>query len=61
VAHRLSTLAAMDRVIVLSEGRIIESGRFEELLATGSVFAGMAARQGMFASSPHATVETGAR
>jgi len=48
VAHRLSTLAAMDRIIVLSEGRIAESGRFSELLARGGVFADMAARQGIF-------------
>ena len=50
VAHRLSTLAAMDRIIVLKEGRIVESGGFDELLRQGGVFAGMAARQGMTAS-----------
>jgi subfamily B ATP-binding cassette protein MsbA len=49
VAHRLSTLAAMDRIIVLSEGRIVESGGFDELLRKGGVFADMAARQGIFA------------
>ena len=49
VAHRLSTLAAMDRIIVLSEGRIVESGGFDELLRQGGVFADMAARQGIFA------------
>jgi subfamily B ATP-binding cassette protein MsbA len=48
VAHRLSTLASMDRVIVLSEGRIIESGGFDELLRAGGGFAAMAARQGIF-------------
>jgi len=48
VAHRLSTLASMDRVIVLSEGRIIESGGFDELLKAGGGFAAMAARQGIF-------------
>jgi ABC-type multidrug transport system fused ATPase/permease subunit len=49
VAHRLSTLAAMDRIIVLSEGRLVESGSFEELLRKGGIFADMAARQGIFA------------
>ena len=49
VAHRLSTLATMDRIIVLSEGRIIESGGFEELLQAGGIFSVMASRQGMFA------------
>jgi subfamily B ATP-binding cassette protein MsbA len=47
VAHRLSTLAAMDRILVLSEGRIAESGGFHELLARGGLFADMAARQGI--------------
>jgi ABC-type multidrug transport system fused ATPase/permease subunit len=57
VAHRLSTLAAMDRVIVLSEGRIVEAGGFEELIAAKSVFADMAARQGIFAA-PSQNVST---
>jgi subfamily B ATP-binding cassette protein MsbA len=50
VAHRLSTLAVLDHIIVLSEGQIIESGSFEELLQTGGTFASMAARQGIFAA-----------
>ena len=50
VAHRLSTLATMDRIIVLTEGRIVESGRFGDLLSQRGVFASMAARQGMFAN-----------
>ena len=32
IAHRLSTVAAVDRVIVLDGGRIVESGTHEELL-----------------------------
>jgi subfamily B ATP-binding cassette protein MsbA len=49
VAHRLSTLASMDRIIVLADGQIVESGGFEKLLRTSGSFAAMAARQGMFA------------
>jgi subfamily B ATP-binding cassette protein MsbA len=45
VAHRLSTLRSMDRILVLQRGRVVESGRFDELLARGGLFAGMAARQ----------------
>lgn len=45
VAHRLSTLAQMDRIIVLEEGRIVEEGTFKELLARGGRFADMARHQ----------------
>jgi ABC-type multidrug transport system fused ATPase/permease subunit len=54
VAHRLSTLSGCDQVIVLSDGRMVEQGRFEELLANGGAFAVMARRQGMRASQPSA-------
>ena len=47
IAHRLSTLAEMDRIIVLREGRIVEQGGFAELIAAGGVFSEMAARQGI--------------
>ena len=50
VAHRLSTLAAMDQIIVLAAGRIVEQGSFEELLRAGGVFAAMARRQGIQAT-----------
>lgn len=49
VAHRLSTLASMDRIIVLSHGQIIEDGSFDELVKAGKSFAAMAAQQGIFA------------
>jgi ATP-binding cassette, subfamily B, bacterial MsbA len=48
VAHRLSTLRGMDRIVVLQQGRIVESGRFEELLARQGIFTAMAARQSIF-------------
>jgi ABC-type multidrug transport system fused ATPase/permease subunit len=48
VAHRLSTLATMDQIVVLAEGRIAEAGSFEELLERGGSFAAMAALQGIF-------------
>ncbi len=49
VAHRLSTLRSMDRILVLSAGRVVEDGGFEDLLRRGGRFAEMAARQGIAA------------
>jgi ATP-binding cassette subfamily B protein len=39
VAHRLSTVAGMDRLVVLDRGRIIEQGAHQELLTAGGVYA----------------------
>jgi ATP-binding cassette subfamily C protein len=45
IAHRLSTVQAADRVIVLVAGRIVESGPPAELQAQGGWFARLAQRQ----------------
>lgn len=43
VAHRLSTLADADRIVVFEEGRIAEVGRYDELLERKGVFASLVA------------------
>jgi ATP-binding cassette, subfamily B, bacterial len=45
IAHRLSTVQAMDRLIVLDQGRVIEHGSHRELLALGGTYASLWARQ----------------
>ncbi|MGE8704753.1 MAG: ABCB family ABC transporter ATP-binding protein/permease [Achromobacter sp.] len=45
IAHRLSTVADADEIIVLADGRIVERGRHPQLLAQGGIYAGMWARQ----------------
>jgi ATP-binding cassette subfamily B multidrug efflux pump len=45
VAHRLSTIARMDRLVVLDRGRIVEEGDHAELIARGGVYAALWLRQ----------------
>jgi ATP-binding cassette subfamily C protein len=45
IAHRLSTVRHADRIYVLDRGKVVEQGRFQELMDQGGLFARMMARQ----------------
>lgn len=45
VAHRLSTIAHLDRILVFDQGRIVEDGTHEELLAAGGAYHQLWSRQ----------------
>ena len=45
IAHRLSSVVKADRIIVLEDGRLVESGNHEELVAVGGVYVELMAQQ----------------
>ena len=49
IAHRLSTVANADTLLVLDHGRIVERGTFDGLVAAGGLFARMVAEGGFTA------------
>ena len=45
IAHRLSTIRNCDRILVMDEGKIVEEGTYEDLIAQNGYFAELVARQ----------------
>ncbi len=54
IAHRLSTLTQMDRLVVLDRGHIVETGTHNQLVAAGGIYADLWNRQsgGFLADEP---------
>ncbi len=46
IAHRLSTVANADKIVVMEDGRIAETGRYDELVKAGGCFAKLVAAGG---------------
>eukprot|EP00873_Tetraselmis_striata_P001784 jgi/Tetstr1/422048/TSEL_012912.t1 len=57
IAHRLATVLKSDRIVVMDGGRIVETGRHEDLVARGGLYAKLAKLQ--FETGARAFSETG--
>ena len=56
IAHRLSTIRNATRILVFENGKVIESGTFDELVARGGHFANLARAQFMIQENARASI-----
>ena len=54
IAHRLATVRDADRIFVFDGGHIVETGRFDELVARGGCFLALARSQLIAPEAPAA-------
>ena len=45
VAHRLSTIEDCDRILVTDEGKIVQSGSYQELLESSEIFRNISTKE----------------
>jgi ABC-type multidrug transport system fused ATPase/permease subunit len=57
IAHRLSTIRHATRILMFDNGRVIESGTFDELVAKGGRFAELARAQFMVQENARASIQ----
>ncbi|UYO43886.1 glucan ABC transporter ATP-binding protein/ permease [Rhodopseudomonas palustris] len=60
IAHRLSTIRDATRILVFDNGKVIESGTFDELVARGGAFAQLARAQFMVQESARSAMSPAA-
>ncbi len=59
IAHRLSTLSEMDRILVIEDGRCVEDGSHDKLLSRGGKYARLWRRQLKHVDESSIVVDTG--
>jgi ATP-binding cassette subfamily B protein len=55
ISHRLSTLGEVDEILVLSQGRVVERGTYQDLKQQGGIFAKMLAEQNRYSAEKAGT------